>query len=268
MTTKPTTKIDAGALKALPSLAAAIVQAQAASRPVKPDGKHHQGYKYASAEAVVTEARRALNEAGLALVLMSQSSHVPEGSDAPSIIYHRKGQDPEEHALWLLDLEYALIHESGEMLCVVLTGVPVVPGPGRPPDRALSAALTAAHKYALIHLLALPRNDGEVSDRNDEGARSSRRSTATKGGLRTNKHPGTCVDCKETVEPEDGFIRRDEDLDEWRTIHATCLKARKSPPGSPTECEACGEAAVPAGADHCKACGAVQGQRRLSEVAS
>lgn len=204
-----------------PKLAAALVKAQSAAGNVKPDAKNqHQGFSYASAEAIIAEARKALNGAGLAFTLAGYRVFSPDPESAPATVYKRQGGE-ETHPIWLLDATYLLAHESGEMLRVEQAGTPIVPGPGRPVDKALNAALTTSHKYALIQLLALPRSDGEVCSRDDEGSRSGTHSG--KAGPFPNKFAAPCVHCSDTVEPGDGRSKKD-DAGKWVTIHDACLE--------------------------------------------
>jgi hypothetical protein len=102
-------------------------------------------YKYASAEAIIAEARQALTSAGIVVSAIGWSS---DGNRVA--------------------VKYLVAHESGE--CIVSTcSTAVVPDKGRPLDKAESTALTYNLGYFLRGFLLLPRVDpsAEVDSRDD-----------------------------------------------------------------------------------------------------
>jgi len=117
----------------------ALTVAQQAIQPVAKDATNaHQKYQYASAESIIIEARQALGQAGLAFYLVGTTVRV----DAHSIMV----------------ASYQLVHESGETLALT-TEFPVVPGNGRPLDKAVAIARTSSLAYMLRDLLLMPRVD-------------------------------------------------------------------------------------------------------------
>lgn len=134
-------------------LAAALVAAQSKARAVGLDGKNqHQGYRYATAEAIIDECRAALASAGLALLASGWGLRL-EANDVPCIV-----------------VDYLLVHESGESMAMT-TCMPAIEGKGRPIDKAACAALTTGLAYTLRALLLLPRDDdaAAIDARDDRG---------------------------------------------------------------------------------------------------
>lgn len=135
----PTTMSVAG-------LCAALVAAQAAARAVAKDAQNtFHRYKYASAEAIIAEAREALAASGLALMTVLRR-FVAAAPDAPGGVIGR------------VELHYLLVHTSGETLPIE-SSTPVIPEKGRPADKAEAAAVTQDLAYLLRGLLLLPRDD-------------------------------------------------------------------------------------------------------------
>jgi hypothetical protein len=128
-------------------LTASLAKAQAACHAVAKDATNAQhGYKYVTAESIITEARAALATAGLVLLPTSQ---VLKG-------------DRILRRFQLVD------QASGES--AVLTSVwPVVPQNGRPMDKAVAAADTLSLAYLLRDLLLMPRVEAgtDVAGRDD-----------------------------------------------------------------------------------------------------
>lgn len=131
-----------------------LAKAQANLKAVgKGSTNKFHGYSYTSAEDMLTACRAALLDAGL--------------------VCTRDGWSVEEIAGTLY------VKAAGTLQCVGgsksdLTAVsstfvyPVVPGNGRPIDKAISAALTTGLSYWLRDILMLPRIDGlEVDQRDD-----------------------------------------------------------------------------------------------------
>jgi hypothetical protein len=124
-----------------------VAAAQQRCRAASKDAKNaHYGYKYASAEAIITEAKAALADSGLSIIPVKQ--HV-------------------ENAV--LSREFVLMHENGESMTIVTTW-PVVPDKGRPVDKAVAIAATTSLAYMLRDLLLMPR----VDDADDLPARADK----------------------------------------------------------------------------------------------
>lgn len=135
------------------SLASALVQATQHAQSVSKDGKNaFHGYRYASAEAIIAEAREALTAAGLTLAALGWSVTPPAG-DFPG------------H----LTVSYRLFHVSGETLDLEPCSTAIIPEKGRPYDKAEATALTYSLGYVLRGLLLLPRVDEEPDKRDDRG---------------------------------------------------------------------------------------------------
>lgn len=142
-------------------LCAALVAAQAAARAVAKDAQNtFHRYKYASAEAIIAEAREALSGAGLAFLVTGwQFVAAQAGPDGfPGGVIGR------------VEVAYRLVHTSGEAFDMACS-TPVIPEKGRPADKAEAAALTANLAYMLRGLLLLPRDDDQAAldARDDRG---------------------------------------------------------------------------------------------------
>lgn len=126
-----------------------LIEAQRHIKPVEKDktNQYHR-YAYASAETMMKEARRALNEAGLAVV--------------------RTGWTVQMGDPVMMTCTFAVVSEDGESVQNVMQW-PVIPEKGRPHDKALAAALTASQSYFLRDLLQIPRVDesDEMDNRDD-----------------------------------------------------------------------------------------------------
>lgn len=137
------------------TLAAALVAAQSAAESVGKDAtnKFHN-YKYASAEAIMVEARAALNSAGLA-TLMEQWELLPPTHDGA----------PER-----VKVQFLTLHANSDQTLKGVAEYFVLPEKGRPEDKATATALTYAEGYYLRGLLCLPRVEegSEVDERNDK----------------------------------------------------------------------------------------------------
>lgn len=147
------------ALRAMPEneskadIFAALVKAQQAARAVEKDAhnKFH-GYGYASAEALIAEARGALSDAGLACCVYQWL-----------VVEHR------------MVVTYLLVHASGQSM-TFSTSTPVVmelndkkDGKYKPADKAEHTALTYNLGYFLRGLLLLPRVEpGTDVDQRDD----------------------------------------------------------------------------------------------------
>lgn len=157
MTDEPTTTTTPRA-----RLYAALVAAQRAASAVEKDGTNSfHRYKYASAEAIIAEARAALSGAGIAVFVDSWELSRAGGA---------------AHAT--VRVVYVVAHESGESVtCSAETSA--VEEKGRPADKAEATALTYSLGYFLRGLLLLPRveADHEV-DRRDDTAHAPRAAVA------------------------------------------------------------------------------------------
>jgi hypothetical protein len=125
-------------LTSAPALAKALAGAQQRCRAANKDARNnYHGYKYASAEAIISEAKDALADSGLSLAPTDQRI-----------------------ADQTLTRRFLLLHESGESVEIV-TAWPVVPERGRPIDKAVATAATTSLAYLLRDLLLMPRLDSE-----------------------------------------------------------------------------------------------------------
>lgn len=144
----------AALLAARPELGKGLAKAIAAAHAVEKDAHNaHHKYDYASSDGIIEAARLPLAEAGLSLIPIEASLN---GSE-------REGPDRFE-----LVRTFLLLHSSGEALPLRVTW-PVVPGAGRPLDKATGAADTLSLAYLLRDLLLMPRVDKaiEVNARDD-----------------------------------------------------------------------------------------------------
>lgn len=160
----------AAALQGRPKLAAALVAAIRACKAVPHDATGQFGGSkdkaYTSSEAIFEEARKALADNDLAVIPLRATVN---GSE-------REGPDRFE-----LVQERLLLHSSGEAL-VCSSAWPIVPGAGRPLDKATAAADTLSLSYFLRDLLQLPRVDpaDEVNQRDDSGRQPAAQDPAAK----------------------------------------------------------------------------------------
>lgn len=131
------------------ALFGALAKAREACAAAPKDGNNtHHKYRYASAEAVIGEARAALSGSGLALV--------PTMSELRDF-----GGDP------VLGRRFLLSHESGASV-EIEHAWPVCPAPGRPADKAVAIADTSGLAYLLRDLLLMQRVD-ETDDMDHDG---------------------------------------------------------------------------------------------------
>jgi hypothetical protein len=147
------------------ALAAGLVEAQRHVGRVGKEGKNaHHGYRYATAEDMIDEARAALSAGGLALIARSHDIE----DWVPSPVTDERGQLIREDREIAVRITYSLTHASGEALEIV-SRTPVMPEKGRPWDKALAVAKTYDLAYTLRSLLLIPRGDdgGGVDQRDD-----------------------------------------------------------------------------------------------------
>lgn len=129
------------------SLAEALRVAQATISAVSKDARNEfSGYDYASAESIITEARRALIASGLTV--------------------YRKEWCVESAQPWPLVVATFVVTNGTESFTATCP-FPVVDGRGKPPDKAVATALTSCLAYWLRDLLLIPRCDEEMDRRND-----------------------------------------------------------------------------------------------------
>lgn len=140
------------------TLAAALVAAQKAAQAVAKSSKNaFHGYKYASAESIVEEAKDALNGAGLALIATGWEV-VP--SEVPSV---------ESKVV----VRYTLVHAGSDNAWYFTAETSIIPEKGRPQDKAEATALTYNLGYFLRGLLQIGREDPSTSvDARDDTAKT------------------------------------------------------------------------------------------------
>lgn len=128
-------------------LAAALCQAQGEVGGVQKGSQNaHQRFNYTSIEEMVVATRGPLRRAGLVVL---PTAHRVEGE--------------------VLVTEWLLAHTSGESM-PLRYDMPIVPGKGRPMDKAASASASQALNYLLRDLLLLPRGEREdIDGRDDSG---------------------------------------------------------------------------------------------------
>ena len=112
------------------------------------------GYKYASAEDMITASREVLHKNGLVVTRNGWRVIRSDDDSAP-----------------LVEAVYVLAHVGGAHV-VCATQYPICVGKGRPEDKALNASLTTGLSYFLRDLLLIPRCDDEVDRRPDTIART------------------------------------------------------------------------------------------------
>src|SRR5207247_10285919 len=150
MTTAATVKTLESS-ESLKELYAALVEAAANAKAVEKDSTNsYHKYKYASAEAIMDEARGALTSAGLHALTVGWE-FVPRAVEAT-------GPDGEARMFGgvagRMVVRYRLVHKSGEWLDFELS-TPVIPEKGRPEDKAEATALAYNAGYFLRGLLML-----------------------------------------------------------------------------------------------------------------
>ena len=115
------------------------------------------GYKYASAEDMITASREVLHKNGLIVT-----------RNGWRLLGHG---DEDSWSTPVVEAVYILAHRDGHSV-VCATQYPVCEGKGRPADKALNAALTTGLSYFLRDLLLIPRCDVEVDQRPDTISRA------------------------------------------------------------------------------------------------
>lgn len=134
--------------------AKALAQAVSACHAVeKSSTNDYHKYRYASADAIIEEGRKALSAAGLVLLPIEATVNG----------FEREGPDRFE-----LIRTFALLHASGEITPLRVCW-PITPEKGRPLDKAAAIADTLSLSYLLRDLLLMPRVDpsDDVNARDD-----------------------------------------------------------------------------------------------------
>lgn len=149
------------------SVAVGMLKARRAVQAVAKAAKNeHHGYKYASSEAMMSEGLRALNEGGLVFMRMS---HATAQIERPrSIALEGGGIETVREVVTRLRCTFALVAEDGGTAWIT-TDNAIVPGKGKPEDKAEFGIQTEAYAYALRDILGIPRGDDSLtpSARND-----------------------------------------------------------------------------------------------------
>lgn len=148
---------------ACPKLSEALALARDRCKAaVKGNRNTHHNFDYASADEVIAVARAAMAESGIAIIPQKHKLTV-EGHD--------------KFAFHSLERVFVLSHSSGEFTVIELNW-PVIPGTGRPLDKALATALTSSLAYWLRDLLQMPRGDDtDMSARDDTKAKAAPKPT-------------------------------------------------------------------------------------------
>jgi len=166
---------DTTYVEAIPaSVAAGLLRARRAVRAVEKDSKNeHHGYKYASAEDVMAEGLRACNEGGISFSCISWT--VVQVERPRSIATESGSIETVIESVPRLRCMFLVCAEDGGCFTVTSDDA-VLPGKGRPEDKAEFGMLTEAYAYALRGLLGMPRVDERisVSGRDDTGAEPAR----------------------------------------------------------------------------------------------
>lgn len=176
-------------------LATALAAAQASAHAVEKDATNSfHRYKYASAEAIIAEAKAALSGHGAALLPVEMSIVPAEalGSVAggPAAI---------------LRTRWAILHGSDRH--EMSADWPIIPDKGRPFDKAVAAARTASLGYLLRDLLQLPREeegtglDDDSRDRPDTSAADERLARERKAKMEADKAAAMAKGKTEKTEP-------------------------------------------------------------------
>ena len=143
---------------------AAISEAQGYVSGVGKDKKNtHDNYQYASAEAVIEEARGSLAKAGMAALCVGTRFEQSPGFEDADATY-----------LGRLRCFYLVTHKSGQYMEVERSTPVLLQKVGRPEDKAEATASTYDLSYFLRGLLLLSRVDGtEQVDERDDSARGA-----------------------------------------------------------------------------------------------
>jgi len=137
-------------------LYAALHRAQQQAECAAKDGKHEY-YNYATAEEIIRVAKQAMRDTGLAVACVG--NEIIGGPDD-----------------LMLRSTFVVTHASGQSLTAT-ADTPIIPGKGRPADKAAFGSKTEALAYFLRDLLQIPRNGdaGDVSGRVDSDCNAAPR---------------------------------------------------------------------------------------------
>lgn len=137
-------------------LAEALSRARDRCRAVsKGSYNAHHKYDYADADAIIEEAKSALADSGIEVVPLGARPTVVGSGGALT---------------WTLSQVFELMHSSGESRLITFDW-PVVPGAGRPLDKAYASALTSSLAYFYRGLLLMSRKlepDEQTMDGRDD----------------------------------------------------------------------------------------------------
>jgi hypothetical protein len=144
-------------------LAAALAKAQSRCRAASKDSRNDfHKYKYASAEAIMEEAKIALADCELSVIPLGHEMRVSGNGSAAFYEVHR---------------QFLIAHSSGECLTLPFPW-PVCPDRGRPLDKALAGAMTTSLAYFLRDLLQMPRVDPSEQHMDSRDDRRPQRGTS------------------------------------------------------------------------------------------
>lgn len=141
---------------------AALVEAQASMSGVKKASKNqHHNYTYASSEDVIRNARAALSAHGFSVLAIEYRI---EHDEQPGATNDRE----RSYVFGSLHATYRVSHAGGYSI-TCSSETPIIPGKGRPPDKAVATAKTYDLGYFLRTLLLIERveNDADPDTRND-----------------------------------------------------------------------------------------------------
>ncbi len=155
-----------------PKVAGALVKAAREANAVEKKGTvktSSYSYRFAGADALMSEAREALAGAGLAIVLTRWWPEVVTVSD------HDADGKPVSWLARTLFATFLLVHEEGDSHEVGPFQMPVIEERGRGLDKADAASLTYLTGYVMRGLLNLPRvEEGSQVDERDDSERRPR----------------------------------------------------------------------------------------------
>lgn len=180
-----------------PKLCAALAAAQKKCKAAPKDAEntfHH--FKYASAEAIIQEAKEALADSGIAPLAFPP--HMVTRGNGPTCYF-------------FLERDVRLMHVSGEEITMACEW-PVIPDKGRPLDKAFASADTTSLAYFYRDLLMMPRSDpaDEMAGRKDEPAKPQQQKSAPKP--EAPKEPPLTIEEQAAVQPFVDWLSRMPDI--------------------------------------------------------
>jgi ERF superfamily protein len=170
-----------------PSLAAALVGAQADARPVAKGGwNDYSRYPYATAESMLDETRRIMSLNGLAFVCTGWS--LVRAADGVTSLDFPRDKNEEAtvaEAPPMVEAYFRLVHESGQEMELRPVPMPLIEERGRPMDKALATALTYLESYVSRGVLCLSKHDDKTDvDSRDDTQRDVRSRAPAKAAPR------------------------------------------------------------------------------------